>query len=236
MQLQKCASVPTRYQSQGEFFAIYAILTVRGLACSERCLKVTNLSCIAVFSPSISLSRHYTELTKSLFDLFGKFFHIWAVDSIILQKGRELLLHANIAAYAKNGNLMFLSPWGEFFTSYHVNAEIVFLCFVHDILADCDWNQILQKHFFPVSIFQAESVRKNAERKNSNKMKNFYNSDMFGDYMFNVFSPRDVSISARSRNAIEKRTFFISTTNCGGCRQIDDGLKNCCSRVCVGML
>lgn len=153
LQLEKCASVPTRYQSHGEFFAICAILTVRGLACSERCLKVTNLSCIAVFSPSISLSRHRTELTKSLFDLFGKFFHIWAVDSIILQKGREWLLHANIAAYAKNGNLMFLSPWGEFFTSYHVHGEIVFLCFVHDILADCDWKQILQKHFFPVSIF-----------------------------------------------------------------------------------
>lgn len=61
MQLQRCTSVPMRYQSHDEFFAICAILTVRGLACSEHCLKVTNLSCIAVFSIHQSLtSSHRT--------------------------------------------------------------------------------------------------------------------------------------------------------------------------------
>lgn len=45
-----------RYQSHDEFFSICTILTVRGLACSKHCLKVTNLSCIAVFSIHQSLT------------------------------------------------------------------------------------------------------------------------------------------------------------------------------------
>lgn len=58
--MEKC-SVPMRYQSHDEFFSICAILTVRGLACSKHCLKVTNLSRIAVFSIHQSLtSLHRT--------------------------------------------------------------------------------------------------------------------------------------------------------------------------------
>lgn len=83
------------------------------------------------------------------------------------------MLHANIAAYAENGNLMFLSPWGEFFTSHQVESEIVFLCFVHDILADFDWKQILQKHFFPDSMLRADSVQKKAERKKAEHDEKF---------------------------------------------------------------
>lgn len=144
---------------------------------------MTNLYYIAVLSIflSPSLSLPSSQSYKIVIWFIWKTFHIWAVDS-------DHITRRTCEAHKWKFNVFV--TMGQVFLFAFV-AVCNFFCFV-----PITNEQILQKHFFPVLILRTDFIKKN--------------SDMFGDYMFHMFKPRDVSIMVQST---ETRTFFISIAN-----------------------